>query len=118
MIKLFFITFFIAELIIVTAIIIKIYKFNKQVVRLNKKILRIKENVKDIFIITREVLGFFNESIDKIKKYIKQKKDEYLIILSKKILLIIGFLSLKGKYKKMYFVYEFGKDIYRELKQE
>lgn len=118
MIKVFFITFFISELIIALAIIFKIRSFNKKVNQLNKIIESSQNDLKELFFDIRFLLETFNDSIQKLKNFIRQKKEEYIINISKKILIIIGFLSLKGKYKKMLIAYELGKEIYTEFKEE
>lgn len=118
MIKLFFLTFFIAELIIATAIILKIHKINKKVNRLNRFFECSKNDIRELFIDARFLLKTFNDSIEQIREYIKQKKQEYILRVTKKLVILFGFLSLSGKYKKIILAYELGKEIYQEFKEE
>lgn len=117
MIKLFFITFLIAELIIALAVILKIYTLDKRVNKINKLVLSSQNDIKEIFYDVRLILEAFNLSVLKLKELIRQKKEEYFISVSKKFLVFIGFLSLKGKYKKMLLAYELGKEIYTEFRE-
>lgn len=118
MIKLFFITFFMAEMIIATAIILKIYKLNKRVNCLNNFILSSQNDLKEIFCDVRFLLQTFNKGVIQIKEAIKQKKEEYLLTLAKRLIIFLSFLSLSGKYKKILLAYEIGREIYQEFQEE
>jgi hypothetical protein len=112
MIKIFFAVFFIAEMIIALAVILKIYQFDKKAIALNKAVLKSQINIRIIFHDIKSLLEDFNIGLLKLKELIRLKKEEYLIKISKRILIFIGFLSLKGKYKNMFFAYHVGKEIY------
>lgn len=116
MIKLFFITFFIAELIIAGAIVLKIYKIDKKVNRLNRFLESSKNDIKELFVDVRFLLKTFNDGIEQVRQYIQQKKQEYILRITKKMVIFFGFLSLNNKYKKIILAYEIGKEVYQEFK--
>lgn len=117
MIKLFFVTFFIAELIIVAAVILKIYKLDKVVNSLNDAVLKSQDKIKVAFFDFRFVLEEFNSGFCNLKKIIAQKQEEYLINILKNFIVWIGFLLLKGKYKKALIACNFLKDVYEGYKE-
>ena len=112
MIKLFFLTFFIAELIIASTVIFKIYRLGKCVNALNDSVcankIKIKTAISDVRFLIEECIDFFNET----KELIRRKKEEYLIKTAKNMLIYLGILMLKGKYKKTVFVYQLASEIY------
>lgn len=115
MIKLFFATFFIAELIIAAAIILKIHKLNKAVNVLNSAVLESQSKLKVVFFDLRFLLEEFNSVIYNLRTYIQEKKEEYLLKALKNMIIWVGFLSLKGKYKKMVIACQFLKDVYEGI---
>lgn len=118
MIKLFFLTFFMAELIIASAIILKIHKINRKVNRLNQFFEGSKNDIIELFVDVRFLLKTFNDGVEQIRQYVQQKKQEYIIRITKKMVIFFGFLSLNNKYKKIILAYELGKEIYQEFKEE
>ena len=117
MIKIFFITFFIAELIIAFAVIFKIHKFNKKVNELNEEVLMMKEKLKLFFPNLRLVLKSLNEWISIFKNFLKKKKDECLLKFSKTSLAYTVLAILKGRYKKMFLGYQIGKEFFEGLRE-
>lgn len=112
MIKLFFLTFFIAELIIAFTVILKIYRLDKCVnalsaaVRANK--FKIKTAISDVRFLIEDFTVMFNET----KELIRRTKEAYMIKTAKNILVYVGILMLKGKYKKTALVYQLASEIY------
>lgn len=106
MIKLFFLTFFIAELIIAFTVISKIYRFNKYVNALNSMVsknrIKIKTGIMDIRFLIEEFMDRFNAA----KEVIKKKKEEYMIKTAKNLLIYMGIIFLKGRYKKTILTYQ------------
>ena len=112
MIKLFLLTFFIAELIIAFTVILKIYRLDKCVNALNDSVcsnkFKIKTAILDVRFLIEDFIEFFNEA----KALIRKKKEEYIIKTAKNMLVYLGILMLKGKYKKTVFVYQLASEIY------
>lgn len=112
MIKLFFIIFFIAELIIAFSIISKLYKFDKKVLKLNNEIEKNKEKIQTLLVDFRLLLKISNKSLVRLREIIIQKKQEYLLQTLKNLLIYGSFFFLKGKYKKTIFAYQILKETY------
>lgn len=117
MIKLFFITFFMAELIITFAAVVAIYKFNRRVNALNTVVVESQDLIKSLFSDVRDLCEMLNRGIYKFKTLLKEKREEYIFGLVKNSAMFFGFLSLKGKYKKTILAYQLGREIYEELKE-
>ncbi len=115
--KIFFVTFFIAELIIAIAVISRILYFDRIVNKLNAEVLRIQSEIAMGFDCMRGILEAINCAIFEFKAYIVRKKREYLITVAKKTLFYGGFLMLKGKYKKSIIAYQVLKEIYAGYKE-
>lgn len=112
MIKIFFITFFTAELIIAMAIILKIYQLDKAVNHWNKLIFVNKTKIRIGFMDLRFLIEEFNNSFVRFKEFIKQKKEEYLFKSLKTGIIYGSIFLLKGKYKKSILAYQVIKEIY------
>lgn len=112
MYKLFFATFFIAELIIALAIIIKLHKFDKCVVSLNDSVCANKNRIRSSFIDFRLMLEDINKAIIQFKGILRQKRHEYMYSFLKTIIVYCGIFLLKGKYKKAILAYQMATEIY------
>lgn len=112
MIKIFFVTFFIAELIIAMAVILRIYQLDKAVNRWNNLILANQYKIKIGFMDFRFLLEEFNNSFLKFKDFIRQKRQEYLFKSLKTSILYGSIFLLKGRYKKTILAYQVIKEIY------
>lgn len=112
MIKIFFVTFFTAELIIAISVILKIYQFDKAVNNWNSLILANQNKIKVTFMDFRFLLEEFNNSFNKFKEFIKQKRQEYLFNSLKTSIIYGSIFLLKGKYKKSILAYQVIKEIY------
>lgn len=117
MIKLFFATFFIAELIIAISLIFKIYQFNKRVNILNSKIKNNKYKIEIYLSDFRIFLEAFEEKIAEYKKLIREKRDEYSFKIIKTLLIYMSIFFLKGKYKKSVIVYQFLCEVYDGIQE-
>lgn len=117
MIKLFFITFFIAELIIAMAVIIKIYQFNKYVNDLNSIVLSSQEPLRTLFVDFRVLFEYFNINFNKLRELITQKREEYILKVLKTTIFYTVFFFLKGKYKKAILAYQVFKEIFDGIKE-
>lgn len=115
MIKIFFITFFIAELIIALAIIIKIHEFNRDVNCLNDIISENKYKIKFQMREFKVLMQDFADIIYEFKKILRQKREEYLFQTTKTILMYASILLLKGKYKKTVLAYQFFSEVYEGM---
>lgn len=117
MLKIFFITFFIAELIIAGAVIVKICDFDKRVKALDNLITVNKYKVflaiKDFKWSLVEVMG----NLKRAKNLIKQKKEEYFLRMLKTALVYLSILMLKGKYKKGVLAYQVLSEIYSGIQE-
>lgn len=116
MFKIFFITFFIAELIIALAVILKIYSFNKYINNLNDKVSASKKDIKYAFMEARVVFKRINRIVLKLKEIIKQKREEYLLRILKTSV-IYGFILLNKKYRRMIFTYQIFKEVYAGIQE-
>lgn len=112
MFKIFFTTFFIAELIIAMSLVIKICEYNKCVKNWNNLILKNREQIKNGMTNLRSSLKEFSDNIFKIKKVFKQKQNEYLFNFFKTLVIYLGIFTLRGKYKKAILTYQLVKEIY------
>lgn len=117
MIKLFFITFFIAELIIAFAVILKLYKLNRCVNSLNEAVLHYQPKIRFSLIDFREAIGKLRENIDFYLNLIQKKRQEYTLRLLKTTLIYLSILLLKGKYKKTVLAYQLISEIYAGIKE-
>jgi len=112
MIKIFFATFFIAELIIAIAVIVKIRQLDKCVNSLNVLVssnkYKIIEGIRDF----KWVLVEFVYNFNKIRTLIHQKKEEYFLKVLKTLLIYTCIFLLKGKYKKSVLAYQLVNEIY------
>lgn len=115
MYKLFFATFFIAELIIALAIINKLHKTDKCVNALNETVCENKEKIRSNFEDIRMLIGTFNEQFARFKELIKQKRHEYLYTILKTVVAYCGIFLLKGKYKKAILAYQLATEIYESF---
>lgn len=117
MIKIFFATFFIAELIIALAVITKIRQFDKCVNSLNALICenkgKLRDSLKDFKWLLVECVNGFN----KVKSHIQHKKEEYLFGILKTLLIYACIFLLKGKYKKSIIAYQFLSEVYSVFKE-
>ena len=117
MIKIFFATFFIAELIIAIAVIVKIRQLDKCVNSLNVLVLenkhKIRDGLKDFKWFIVDCVNNFN----KLKSYFQRKKEEYLLSALKTSLIYSSILLLKGKYKKTVLAYQFLSEVYSGFKE-
>lgn len=112
MIKLFFITFFIAELIIAISLILKIYNFDKCIRKLNDLILLNKNNIKSNFSDLHILMEEFAKSVIDVKTFIAEKRKEYTLNLIQTTLTYLGIFTLRGKYKKAILTYQLAKEFY------
>lgn len=110
--KLFFATFFIAELIIAFTIIFKIRQLNKAVNKLNQTVSKNKYKIAATIEDFRYLCFDINRKIKETKEYFHQKRNEYLIKASKTILIYLGILFFKGKYRRTILAYQLIKEIY------
>lgn len=120
MIKIFFITFFIAELIIALNIILRIYKINKCVNNFNNSILQNQITIQTVFSDIRFVLKEFNVGFAKLKEIIKQKQQEYSFRFLKTSIIYLAIFILRGKwlkYKKMILAYQIIKEVYEGYRE-
>ena len=112
MIKLFFATFFLAELIIFIAVILRIYQFDKYVNKYNRMVLGSQEAIGSGLVSLRLLLSDFSNDLIRIKKFIQDKRQEYSIKFLKTAIIYGIIFILKGKYKKTVLAYQLGREIY------
>jgi len=117
MIKLFFLTFFTAELIIAVALVLKIYQFDKCVNKMNNLILANSTNITPLFEDIRTLIQYFSMNLTRVRLLVRQKKDEYFIKIAKTALIYSSIFLLKGKYKKTVFAYQLAKEVYEGIKE-
>lgn len=117
MIKIFFTTFFMAELIIAASVIIKICQFNRCVNKWNNLILSNKELLRNGLIDFCLLLEDFSTNVVKIKKALQQKSNEYLTNFLKTSVIYCGIFILRGKYKKAALAYQLVKEIYEGISE-
>lgn len=111
MYKIFFAIFFISELIIATAIILKLLQLRTCVKSFNEDVLCFQKKIEPFFIDVRLFLEDILHCVNNFKIYIIQKRREYILkALNSAIVYLVLFL-LKGKYKKAVIAYLVGKDI-------
>lgn len=115
MLKIFFITFFLAELIIAFAIIIKIYQFDKVINSLNSVIMKNQYKIHDVLEDFRIFLQDCIKSLLEIKLILIKKRDEYMLNLMKTSLIYLSLFVLKGKYKKSVLAFQMAKEIYEGI---
>ncbi len=113
--KIFFVTFFIAELIIALTIILKIRQLNKAVNKLNQSVTKNKYKIASKIEDFRYLCIDINRKIEETKEYFRQKRDEYLIKASKTILIYLGIFFFKGKYRRTILGYQLIKEVYSGL---
>lgn len=112
MFKLFFITFFIAELVITLWLITNIYAFDKKVRKWNEAVLASRGKIQIAFVDIRSILQEFKDGLAKLREFIEQKKEEYIFRFLKTTLMYGSIFMLRGKYKKAVLAYQMGKEIY------
>ncbi len=112
MIKMFFLTFFVAELIIALALIIKIRSADKFVLKLNKQLSYSKGLILPCFSDIRTYILDISSDINDFKLFVLKKRDEYTLNFAKTLLSYSLIFALKGKYKKTFIAYQLAKEIY------
>ena len=112
MIKLFFITFIIAELIIALAVILKIHRLNKCVNSLNAIVLANKAKIKAGLMDFRFLIEEFSTNFNAAKELIRQRKEDYMIKAAKNLLIYLSIIFLRGKYKKSILAYQLISEVY------
>lgn len=117
MVKIFFITFFIAELVIALAIISKILSADRYVRELDGELLLGRNKLKIGFDDFRLLLSDFTAGLGLLKDTIKRKHDEYLFSLLKNTFVYSGIIFSRGKLRKAILTYQLGKEIYEGLKE-
>ena len=117
MIKIFFITFFIAELIIALTVIIKIWQLDKLVNACNEMIVANKSKIVPCFADFRLLINEFNTWFAELLKFIQQKREEYSLKFLKTSLIYGSIFLLKGKYKKSVFAFQVAREIYEGIKE-
>lgn len=115
MVKIFFITFFIAELIIALAIISKILRADRYVREFDCELLLGRSKLKIGFADFRLLLSDFTTGLTLLKETVKRKHDEYLFGLLKNTFVYSGIIFSKGKLRKAILTYQLGKEIYEGL---
>ena len=115
MLKIFFIIFFLAELIIAFAVVLKLYQFDKCVNNLNKLVLlnqnKIDSWLEDFGILLRT----FTKNLLEIKLVLIRKRDEYMLNFLKTSFIYSALFLLKGKYKKSVLTFQLVKEIYEGI---
>jgi len=117
MIKIFFATFFIAELIIAIAVIVKIRQLDKCVNSLNHLISINQPKLRTVLKDFKWAVVEFINDFKKIRVLIQQKKEEYLLRILKTSLIYGCIFLMKGKYKKSIMAYQFISEIYSGLSE-
>ncbi|MDD3436460.1 MAG: hypothetical protein PHC64_04830 [Candidatus Gastranaerophilales bacterium] len=117
MIKIFFATFFLAELVIASAVILNIYRFNRQVNNWNRIVLASQNNLKTGLADFRLSLVRFNKDFLIIKQFIEQKRQEYLLRILKTGIVYSCIIFLKGRYKKSLLAYQLIREVYEGIKE-
>lgn len=120
MITLFFITFFIAELIIFGAVILKVLEFNKLVNTFNLRVTFVNEHIRDEFFDFRVLVRAINFGVIRLSRIIREKRDEYIFSMVKNALVYGGAFFLKGKWAnfgRLIAAYNIGKEVYNEIKE-
>lgn len=117
MIKMFFITFFLAELVIAVAIIARILQVDKYVNALDKKLTANQNKLRFGFIDLRVVFEDFAEGVGELKDAIQRKREEYLFSFLKTSFVYGSLLFLKGNFRKAILTYQLGKEIYEGLQE-
>ncbi|MFA7658180.1 MAG: hypothetical protein WCY19_01970 [Candidatus Gastranaerophilaceae bacterium] len=115
--KIFFVTFFIAELIIVMAIILKICQFDKCVNNWNKLVLRNQAKISVGLVDFRLLLEEFTKNLFEISQVILKKRREYTFKFLKTSVIYGSLFFLKGKYKKSLLAYQMVKEVYEGIKE-
>lgn len=118
MITLFIITFFIAELIIFGAVILKVCEFNKFVNSFNLKVIFVNEHIRDEFFDFRVFVRAINFAILRLSRIIREKRDEYIFSMVKNAVIYGGIFFLKGKWAnfgRILAAYNIGKEVYQEI---
>lgn len=117
MVKLFFITFFTAELIIAISLILKIVSINKCVNSWNTLILSHRGNIKESFSNLHMTMSEFSQGVLHVKTLIEEKRKEYTLNLIQTLLSYLAIFSLRGKYKKAILTYQLLKELYEGLSE-
>lgn len=117
MFKIFFVTFFMAELIIAIFIIVLICRFDRHVNNWNKLVISNKKQISNALTDLYLLFGEFVDNVFRIKEIIKQKRMEYLINFFKTVIVYCGIFMLRGKYKKAVIVYQLAKEIYEGISE-
>lgn len=117
MLKIFFIIFFIAELVIAFALIFRICKIDKYVNKYNSIVVKNKSRIKFFLEDINLLIENFNNDFFKIKNLISEKRQEYILQFLKTALIYLSILTLKGKYKKTVIAYQLIKEVYEGIKE-
>lgn len=113
----FFILIFIAEIKLTYDIVCFIRRLDEKVCRINDEITALNPVIDSQFTSLRIALNKALLSLNKIQLKIKEKKEEYKIVLLKNIITGILFLILKVKGQKVFSVIDLAFDIKDFLKK-
>lgn len=115
MVKIFFATFFIAELIIALAVISKIYQLDRSVNKWNTLVLSNQNMIRVGLSDLRSFLEDFATDMLSLKQLIAQKRQEYAFKFLKTSVTYFVIFMLRGKYKKAILSFQLVKEIYEGL---
>lgn len=117
MVKIFFVTFFLAELVIAIAVISKLLCADRYVKALDGAITLNRSKIKICFTDFRLLLVGFTSGLQALKETIQKKQDDYLFAIVKNSLIYSIILFSKGNLRKAILSYQLGKEIYEGLKE-
>lgn len=92
-------TVFIAELIIMAAIVSVVLKANRCVISVNNQVADIKSTLETALIEIKNGVKTSKEGVDNAISYLKIKRKEYSKKIIQNIILYIFVISCKGRYK-------------------
>lgn len=91
---------FIAELIIFFAIMQKLFRADKWILNINKKLIETKSGIKDISVLVRKISAQWIDLAKDFVETIKKESEDLFLQLFSKILIALLVVNLKFKFTK------------------
>lgn len=111
------IALFFTELILAIVAILYLCRLNKMVKKFNNKILIKRQYIRPFCLDLRAIFQDLAVGIENLKKYIKEKKTEYMYNVIRTVAVYLSIFSLKGKYKKAAIGIQLAKEIYEGINE-
>ncbi len=117
MLQAFIVIFFILEFVLALIIIFQIIKLDMKVNAINKCLPTFKYSIVSSLSELKEFLFSVKTTVRKVVVSIERQRRKYIYEMTKNIITVSMFWLCRGKYRKYFIAYEFGKEIVNGIKE-